>query len=180
MEAQPQPLSLLPDQPTYWRLSGAWLRKPHDCTLHGITERCGARCCNAGSDGTRWPASAFGTEPGSPCGYLGPQGCTLTACDRPVKCHLYPLVLKGSSVIRHFRAGPVCAGNAGQGPPLIDALRDSLVELFGVQEYERAREEILGGAEYALVKVPPEVVQAVAQEDLEEMGNEAPIPRGIR
>lgn len=164
------------------RVSAAWLQRAHDCTLNGITTRCGAACCTAGPGGTYWPARAFGRADGR-CGNLGPLGCTLSAADKPVTCHLYPLMINGSgTLVLHHRATTgrgVCKGCHGHGPPLVDALRDNLVELLGGAAYAHLRAEVMANRDVR-VAVPPAVWAAWLAERQEEAANETPPPRSQR
>ena len=154
---------LFPDGEVRWRISAAWATKNHDCTPHGIQARCHGRCCFSK---TFWPAAAF-KNPSGVCGYLGPEGCTHSADDKPVACHLYPLMLKHGMLQQYFRntCGPhgLCRGNHGQGPMLIDAIRDSLVHLFGQEQYDRVRADVLAGRD-GWFDVPPDVARAAALE----------------
>lgn len=172
------PLADIAPAPHVWRLSGAWARKRHDCTLAGIIGVCGAACCYAGPGGTRWPARAYG--PGNQrCGWLGDQGCTLGDA-RPVTCLLYPFKVNaaGTIVLHHRTVGETscCAGNHGQGPMLIDAMRGSFTVLFGALAYDRARAAILAGRD-AVIPVPDAVWDAYAREAGQEAANSPPVAR---
>jgi hypothetical protein len=161
-----------------WRISAAWAQRPHDCTASGIAARCHGGCCTAGPSGLLWPGRA---GEGGRCVWLGPAGCSLSAGDRPVGCLLYPFRLNanGTLVLHHATTRPssICRGNHGLGPPAIDALRGSLVELLGAEQYARARAEVMAGRD-ALVEPPPEVLAALAQERSWEAENLPPEPRG--
>ncbi len=150
-----------------WRVSAAWLTKQHDCTPTGIAERCHGGCCYS----TRWwPPAAYGNPDGR-CGYLGEAGCVLAPDDKPVKCHLYPLLVRRDLLQQHFRvtcsARGMCKGNHGRGPILIDAIRDSLVHLFGQEQYDKLREDVTNGRD-GVVEVPEDVYAAYLAECEEE------------
>lgn len=124
-----------------WRVSPeVWVA--HDCTLAGIMARCGGRCCRTPG---YWPPL---TGEAGVCPLLGEQGCTLTTADRPVTCLLYPLRLRGDLLVLHHRTRmetSVCAGNHGVGPPLWEAMRPQLVELFGERQWDRVRSAVSAG-----------------------------------
>lgn len=154
--------TLWPEAPR-WRVSAAWLRRQHDCTLAGILGRCGAACCTSGF----WPPAAYHAGEPGPCGMLGPRGCTFAPADKPVTCHLYPLRVRNGLLGLHHRATyerGVCKGNHGRGPMLIDALRANLTELFGEEQYERVRAELLAGHD-SYFEVPPQVLAAYEREE---------------
>ena len=62
-------------------------------------------------------------------------------------CQLYPMRLnKNLTLIVHARAflkGRPCRPNFGLGPPIIVALEDNLVPVFGQEQYDRVRDTIL-------------------------------------
>lgn len=63
-------------------------------------------------------------------------------------CSLYPLrIVKGTLVLYIRATYPKghCAGNHGKGPLIIDALRSSLVALFGQDQYDRVRHDVING-----------------------------------
>ncbi len=162
-----------------WRISAAWATKQHDCTLHGIKTRCGG-CCHSKK---WWPPAAF-NNPDGVCGYLGPVGCTLTPEDKPVKCHLYPfLVSKHGLIHLHFRWGTAktwgCTGNHGNGPMLLDALKDNFVHLFGTGQFDRVRKQVLTG-EDSYFDVPDNVARDFEVECLEESSMIQIAPRSKR
>ena len=170
-----------------WKVSAKWLAGRHECNLAGIHARCGGACCWSGPSGTYWPPRAFagernahGLEPGprgNPCGHLGPNGCVLSPEDKPVICHLYPLLLNSSgTLVKHNRttfAKGVCKGNHGHGPPLIDAIAPSLIQLFGEEQVARVREDVLAGRD-SYFEIPPDVAVAYALEESRAARNEKP------
>jgi hypothetical protein len=159
---------------TRWRLSWKWATKRHACTLAGIVQNCGGRCC---SSPHFWPPRVGGRADHG-CYWLGPQGCRLSAQDKPVGCHLYPLRLSAAGTLGLHRAAALqfCKGNHGQGPLLVDALRPSLVALFGERQFEAARAEVLAERD-AWFDVPPEVEAAYERELEWERLNLRPLPR---
>ncbi len=164
---------------TMWKVSAAWSSKAHDCTLTGILARCGGACCYSVPPRKYWPSSAA-NRPDHACHYMGAQGCTLTPADKPITCLLYPLRLnKNGSLVLHHRtmyATSCCAGNHGQGPPLIEAMEDSLVGLFGRPQYERVKAQILAG-EDSFFTVTPAILAALADEEVWERDNVIPLLR---
>lgn len=127
-----------------WRISWRWASKQLDCTASGIARNCHAGCCFS-RGGSYWPANAHSPVDG-PCFWLGPKGCQLPLEDRPISCLMYPLVLtKANTWVTHFRSGiGCCRTNVGQGPRVIDVLREPLVALFGVKTAAAVRDDILG------------------------------------
>lgn len=101
---------------------------------------------------------------------------------RPVVCLLYPFkVNKAGTLVIHHKAvvsKTLCAGNydAPDAPPLIDALRDSLVALFGEDQYMRVRRDVAVGAD-SYFDVPQDVLDAVEREKAWDAANEVPRPR---
>lgn len=171
--------TLWPGLPTRWRVSAAWARRAHDCTLAGIAARCGGGCC---ANPLYWPVnSSAGGRAGLGCEHLGPQGCRWGLSDRPVTCLLYPLMLnKRGTLVLHARATTlrgICKGNHGQGPPLVVALAAQLTALFGGDEYERIRASVLAGRD-CWVDVPALVLQAYELERAQEPLQEPPVARG--
>lgn len=163
---------------TMWKVSAAWTGKQHDCTLEGILARCKGSCCHSE---TYWPpAASKGIREDHGCTYLGDAGCRLPAEDKPVTCLLYPLRLNSSgSIVLHHRTmweTSCCAGNHGKGPPLIVAMEDSLVGLFGRAQYERVKADILAGKD-SFFTVPPPVLQAIKDEEEWEKNLTIPLPR---
>lgn len=162
-----------------WKVSAAWLGKSHDCTLPGILARCHGGCCTSPPGRNYWPAMASGRADHA-CHYLGAQGCTLPLIDKPITCLLYPVrVNTKRTMILHYRttvSTSVCAGNHGQGPPLIVAMEDSLVAVFGRDQYDRVQRDVLAGADSYFV-VTTAVRQAIADEETWEQKNVVPLPR---
>src|SRR5262245_12825514 len=162
----PAPAGVETTLPTRWKVSAAWARRAHECNLAGILRRCHGGCCRTASF---WPPRAFAHDDGTPttCGRLGPGGCTYAPADKPVVCHLYPLTLNDSgTLVLHHRAtthSGVCKGNHGEGPPLIVALADNLIHLFGAEQYERVRAAVLTGQD-SYFDPPPAVVAALNRE----------------
>lgn len=166
---------LWPSLPVRWRVSAAWLAKPHDCTLRGIVDRCGAGCCYGS---VYWPPRT--AADGQGCPLLGPGGCTLSVADRPVTCLLYPLLVNAQGMlVLHARATTergICKGNFGRGPMLIDALAGQLTALFGADAVARVRADVVAGRD-SWVDVPPDVLASYEREHRWALGNVVPMPR---
>jgi hypothetical protein len=165
----------------FLRIASSTLTARHDCTLAGITARCGGRCCYGPS---YWPArSSPEGAAGGPCANLGPTGCTWSMSDRPVTCLLYPLRFTPtrSGLVLHHRtrfAKGICGGNYGQGPMLIDALRPGLAELFGAAAIDWARDEAMSGRDVHL-EIPPRLLAEIHREKTLEESNTPPVLRSL-
>lgn len=161
--------------PEYVRVSAAWLRRPHDCTLHGIINRCHGRCCYGP---TYWPGKA-GMRPLHACHWLGTAGCTLGAA-RPITCLLYPARINArGALVLHHRATmktSCCKGNHGCGPMLVDAIAEGLRVVFGETNAALIRERVVAGRDVH-VMLPHASRVALAQERRWEAANEVPAPR---
>lgn len=160
-----------------WRVSRE-LAVPHDCTVKGILTRCGAGCC---SSPNFWPSRVYDN---AVCGRLDVlAGCTLPIAERPNSCLLYPLRLqdsaRGPMLVLHHRArmtSGICRGAHGVGIPLVDALHDHLVALFGEEQYARLREAVMAGQEGS-VEPSAEVLAAQRWEDEAERLSLPVVPR---
>lgn len=163
-----------PAQSVSWKFSAAWLGKPLNCTLAGITENCNGKCCKK----PFYPASS--SPHSDNCVHLGEQGCTLAGKDKPVTCLLFPLKKNDNDtwVLYHRASQPngCCAGNYGNGPILVDALYDNLTELFGAPIADQIRAGVHAG-EDVKIKVPAHVLRAYELERKWEADNTIPEPR---
>jgi hypothetical protein len=151
----------LPEPEPTLRVGLKSLAGRHDCTTSGIAERCHGGCCR---NPTYWPVRIDPSPNG--CAALGPDGCRL-GDGRPVTCHLYPL--HGDTTLTlHFRTRlktSCCAGNAGEGPPLHEALRTSLEALLEDGEYQRIADACASGTEGAMdVRARPGVAERLAED----------------
>ena len=155
-------------EPFTWKVSAAWASKPLMCTLDGIVREggCGGTCCTSR---TFWPPRTG--EEG--CPHLTDTGCSFTEAERPVKCLLYPLMPnKNRKLIVHHRAATGhCKPNWGLGPPIVEALHTNLVALFGADQADRMKADVLAGKDTE-VRVPAHVAAAL---DLEEQWEAADI-----
>jgi hypothetical protein len=162
---------------TTWGVSAAFLTKKHNCTLAGITARCGGACCYGP---TFWPGRVSSTTEHKACPRLGDKGCTFSDNDKPVTCHIYPLRLnKNNKLVLHHRAmfpTGICKGNFGNGPMLVDAMRNNLIALFGEAQYTRVRADVIAGKD-SYFEVPPAVFAAYEAEFALELANKPPVPR---
>lgn len=166
--------------PLVWSISAASAIRHHDCTIRGIQSRCGASCCKIGS---YWPPSSGRPLGLDSCPALTPNGCRF-GIDRPLTCHLYPLILNPSGKwVLHNRATyqkGLCKGAHNEGPRIIDLLGDSLVRLFGTGAALSIRAEVLSGRDPYFMP-PIEIVEAYKNELALEasMLPPQPIPRLI-
>jgi len=177
-----------------WKVSAAWARRRHECNLEGITKRCGGMCCSSPSF---WPPRAF-QEPevvnygrvvgngvglkrlGQSCGFLSDRGCTLDSSRRPVTCLLYPFTLNSrDTLVGHNRITTrrgICKGNHNNGPMIIDVIRDNLIALFGAEQVDRVRADIVEGRD-SYFEVPESVHRQLMQEKEWDEENVRPVPR---
>ena len=159
-------------------ISAAWAMKKHNCTLAHIMAPggCGGKCCTGQ---TRWPSKAFG-EQDFVCGNLGPEGCTLSPDDKPIGCHLYPFIFnKNGKLVYHDKAAmkaSVCAGAAGNGPPMIDAQRSGLIALFGEEQFNRVRADVMAGRD-SVFHMDPQTAAEWRREQEWEAAGAKPAPR---
>jgi hypothetical protein len=168
------------EEPTQWRVSAAWATKPYECTLRGIMTRCGGHCCHSK---VFWPPTSGNQGGPGGCHWLGAEGCLLGPDKRPVTCLIYPLKLnKAGTLVIHHKAvvnKTLCSGNYGapDAPMLIDAIAEHMVALFGQQQYDRVRADVVAGRD-SYFDVPPHVLAAYEQEERWAAANEIPRPRG--
>lgn len=160
---------------TVWRVSRRWLTRRHECTLLGISKRCHGACCTHKGF---WPPSAYGGV----CGHLGPKGCDLDQKHRPVVCSLFPLRLVKGMLVLHIRSTyekGVCQGNHRNGPLLIDALKPSLVGLFGQDEYNRVRADLEAGKNSYFLPSESIVKRMRDEEELAAQNKKVRVPRKV-
>lgn len=171
----PRSTQSAPPPPTHWKFSAKILARPHDCSPSGIAKRCKGACCRK----PLWPGQAGTSEEG--CDLLGDDGsCTLAIPKRPVTCLLYPLRLnQNGTVILHHRARMQrhwCGGNYGEGRPLVDSLKRSLVEIVGGANYTKLRKAVAEGRDLTL-EIEPAVAAALERERGWEAEGVPPDPR---
>jgi hypothetical protein len=161
--------------PTRWKVSAKWATKRHNCTLDGVLKTCHGRCCTSKK---YWPASSGSSPYG--CEWLGDKGCSLEFQDRPVGCLIYPFLLnKNGTLVLHHRVTTkvtVCADNHGRGPIIIDALKDQFVSIFGEEQYNKLRNDVMNGRDGHL-EVSEQLAAQVLREQWWEDNNIVPIPR---
>lgn len=172
------------DRAERWKVSGAWLRKRWDCTSAFITSRHGCGSCCKGKVAGYWPPRrVYPGETVARCYYLGPEGCTLSLNDKPIGCILTPLTLNHNRtlVVMHRLQfeNSMCRGACGTGPPLIDALKDGLQALFGAEQWQRVRKEVMDGQDSEF-HLPPVRRREYDRELAAEAKNEIPVPRSRR
>lgn len=139
---------LVEDDRVRWKISGPWARKPINCTLHGILNECHG-CCIARPGWvaeTKYPIRAFG-ENSKMCGFfeIG-KGCKFTLKERPLNCMLYPFVLNpNKTLVISARSLTSSCKHAykTQEKSLFEIFKDTWVELFGLEEYERVYKDII-------------------------------------
>lgn len=170
-----------------WKVSAAWLTKRFNCTLEHILDPdgCGGRCCRNPS---LWPPRAY---PGSVCGHLSKTGCSLSMEQRPITCILFPIIPSKTSpldpdnntLIIYQRAifpHSMCKGAYKKGPMVIDMCAKELTMIFGKEEYERVRSDLIAGKDSYFVisdEVLAEFQRDVDQDDYENSIFTPPEPR---
>lgn len=150
-----------PEPPRRWGVSAAWVVRRHNCTLEHIRSTCGGNCCRTQGF---WPPKTTPTG----CAHLTAENvCRFEERDRPVTCLLYPLRLNAAgTLILHSRAAArtsVCRNAHNHGPQLIDALASNLRALFGPEQYDRVRADVLAGRD-SYFDVPDDVAAYVDAE----------------
>lgn len=155
-------------------VSRAWAMKRIDCTMKGITAKdgCGGACCK----GNYYPAKANNGV----CIWLGKDGCKLTLKSRPVKCLLYPFVIKNGKLILYGRALlHSCKPCYKKGEETIfENLRGNLIELFGKDEYEKVGKNLKRGR-IARLRIPHWMEEQLLIERIAEERNENPNKRKL-
>ena len=159
---------------TVWTLSWKWASKEIDCTLDGILNHCGGACCNGKA---YWPPKASAT---GACANLGAAGCVL-GNDRPVTCLLYPFRLIGDRLVLHGRTLIPKSGYCSPcykrgGRTIAENNHGNFAILFGAA----VADEIVANTKAqrnTAIKVPQEVLDALAAEDPWEAANAVPLTR---
>ena len=175
------PLVMPTDEDRRIKISAVTLTQRHNCTVRHITAPggCGGGCCRQPK---YWPPSS--TEAGRlglGCSWLGPDGCRMTADQRPLTCNLYPLRFtpNGRGLSLHFVTrfpNSVCCGAYKEGPMLVDALAEGLCAVFGVEQWLNMKERALDGRDTTLILSRHTYAQL--QRELQwEAANEVPQPR---
>lgn len=127
------------NEPQILPISYKWATKKINCTLHGILNGCGGVCCT----GNFYPARANGGK----CIYLDETGCRLSEQERPVKCLLYPFVIKNNRLVLYGRAlMQSCKAYYKPGDESVQSIfknmRTNFTALFGNEQYERVYRDI--------------------------------------
>lgn len=158
-------------------VSAAWLSKKFDCSLGHITSKggCAGMCCVTDH---YWPPRS-GNAGAGPCAWLGAKGCTMAWDDKPITCNLYPLVINShNKLVLHHRAQfktSVCKGACGKDALLIDSCEAGLVSIFGKEQFDRVRADVVAGKDSYFI-ASPEVVTAIERGAVWEKFNIIPEP----
>lgn len=163
------------DEPKKWRVSMAWASKHIDCTLRGIMKGClkeGTNCCNHKNF---YPPSSNGGK----CFHLGEKGCTLTDNDKPIKCLLYPFVIKKDMLVIYGRALTyTCKPNYKKNEiSILENMRGNFVALFGEKQYERVYNDVIIKGVNSWVQPTKRLLRQLEAEQILEDKNEIPVPR---
>lgn len=130
-----------------WKVSGAWARKPINCTLHGILNECNG-CCSPRPKGwvseTKYPMSSFNS---GTCGhFIEGTGCKFTLADRPLNCMLYPFVLNPSKTLV-LTSRSLCTSckpaYKTQDKSIFEIAAPIFKEIFGDSEYQRVYNDVV-------------------------------------
>lgn len=163
--------------PTRWYVSAAVSKMRFNCTPDHIIEKCGGHCCH---NPHYWPPKSF---EGGVCEYLGKQGCTLDPLDRPIGCLFFPFALSREWKLNMYFGlrfkHSKCNEAYGTGPLLIDALNWGLVAIFGQEQYDRVRADVMSGKD-GHFDLSEELIEQYKREYKWEMKNIKPIPRRQR
>jgi Fe-S-cluster containining protein len=151
-----------------WKVSGAWARKPINCTLKGIMQEC-MGCCKERPGWvaeTKYPIRAFG--PGSKqCGhFVEGKGCKWTIADRPMMCMLYPFVInKSDTLVISGRALTSSCKHAykTQEKSIFEIFEDTFVELFGRDQYDRVYQDVIVDKKDYSYLYPSERIQRIRE-----------------
>ena len=146
-EIKQQTLFTSPKQGLRWRVSAKWCTHRFNCTEEWVSSGKCIGCCGPKS---YWSPNRVNKDNPSPmCPQLGEKGCRLSPADKPVGCLLYPLIVDKRGLITihiwtTLKHG-CCRGAYNQGPPIFEALRGFLVEVFGEEQYQRVLKDINSG-----------------------------------
>lgn len=158
--------------------SHKWLSKEIECNLVGI-QRCTANCCKGLYF---YPSKSNIDKDGNPIGYckfLTPTGCSMSVKQKPLKCLLYPLIIKNNRLILHGRAiCSVCRNNYKKGgKSILEQNKDNLSEVFGEEIVLGMMKSILENHKDFKFTVPINVQMQLEKEDQLEKLNQVPVPR---
>lgn len=139
------------------KVSGKWARTPIKCTLYGIQHGCMGACCK----GNFYPAKASGGT----CYYLSPTGCILPLHHRPVKCLLYPFVIKDNSLVLYGRALiHTCKLNRKGKRTILQHMKPQLIELFGIDQWKRLWCDVIKQNKDSYLIIPDEIQRDINNE----------------
>lgn len=155
-----------------WSVSAAWASKHIDCTLNGIIKGCGGACCK---NSKYFPV----LNPKGACFYLGENGCKLTPQEKPIKCLLFPMVIREGKLILFGRALlHFCKPNYKKNEiSILENQKNNFIELFGEEAYARCYDDIIVKGVNSWVKPSPILLQQLEREIYHETNNIIPPPR---
>lgn len=154
-----------------YRISRKWAIKKIDCTYNGIINGCKGNCC---TQKKFWPPSANNGK----CFYLGEDGCVLQQKDKPIKCLLFPFIIKNNNIILYGRSlFWLCAKNYKKTEKyIIEILKDNFVEIFGIKQYNRVMCDIISGRN-SFFTVSDNLKRIIENENNLEKNNKIPMLR---
>jgi len=152
------------------RVSWKWASKEVGCTVDIILgeKGCGGQCCKTPS---YYPPKSNGGK----CFHLGDKGCKLQADDKPIKCLLYPFVIKNNLLVLHGRSliGTCKPCYKKGGKMIIEHLADNFVTLFGERQYKRILNDVKNKRD-SYIDLTDEFLEQLRNEDKLEIDNTIP------
>ncbi len=164
----------LRDTKSVWKLSSKWGSKRLNCSLEGIQNGCHARCCHGP---IFWPGKS---GENNDCPFLGLSGCLLGKNDRPVTCLLFPFRLSRSNLLTlYWRIAlpqSPCRPNFGEGPLVVESLKDDFEVLFGKETTEKIIQNVRQGIDPTF-DVSLNIINSIKREEIWGSQNIPPWPR---
>jgi len=166
-----------------WKMSGAWARKPINCTMQGIINECHG-CCTVkpGWNASKmYPIRAFG--PGATqCGFFVPgSGCSFSLKERPMNCMFYPFVLNSSGtfvISGHALTSSCKHAYRTQATSIFVHFKDTWIAIFGEEQYNRVHQDIIVDMKDESYFYPSErIIRIMEVENERERNSEKPTDR---
>lgn len=150
---------------TYWTLSAEGTMKHIACYSSAIKSGCGG-CCHMRT--CIWGTSCIG---------LGANNiCTFPLKTRPVRCLLYPFVLKRNKLLLAWWVKETCEKNMGGDRTILECLQPMFTSLFGKQTFDNLYEGAIAGKDVSF-SVPDIVIHSHIEEGRRIKAHEPPLTR---